>query len=142
MRVQDVMTKNVISISPDEPVAVAARLLSRYNVGVLPVCSADQKLHGIITDRDIVLRCVAAGEDPTALTVRKAMTSRVVSASPEDSAAVASSTMAREQVRRLPVEKDGKLVGMVSLGDLAQQPDYSMEAADALADICCNIRSR
>lgn len=142
MRVKDVMSKQVVSVGPEESLEVAARLLSRYNVGVLPVCTADRQLQGMLTDRDIVLRCVAAGQQPDRMSVRQAMTGRVISTRPEDHAEVASALMAREQVRRLPVTENGRLVGILSLGDLAVRPDYSMEAAETLSEISSNIQSR
>jgi len=142
MRVKDVMSKQVVSVGPEESLEVAARLLSRYNVGALPVCTADKQLQGMLTDRDIVLRCVAAGQQPDRMSVRQAMTGRVISARSEDHAEVASALMAREQVRRLPVTENGRLVGILSLGDLAVRPDYSMEAAEALSEISSNIQSR
>ena len=142
MRVKDVMSKQVVSVGPEESLEVAARLLSRYNVGALPVCTADKQLQGMLTDRDIVLRCVAAGQQPDRMSVRQAMTGRVISARSEDQAEVASALMAREQVRRLPVLENGRLVGILSLGDLAVRPDYSMEAAEALSEISSNIQSR
>lgn len=108
---------------------MAARLLARYNVGALPVCGTDGRLRGMVTDRDIVLRCVAAEEDPQRTKVADIMTRRVFSVEPQTSAKTATELMAREQIRRLPVEQDGKLIGMVSLGDFAKAPDYSTEAA-------------
>lgn len=140
MQIKDVMTKDVVTVLPEETVAVAGRLMARHNIGALAVCSRDGSLRGMLTDRDIVLRCVAAEEDPTKLTVRQVMTRRVVSVGPGDPAAVASSRMAREQIRRLPVEHDGKIVGMVSLGDLTQQRQFHMEVADTLCDICSSVR--
>ena len=104
MQVSDVMTKNVVTIGPEEPVAVAARTLSRGNVGSLPVCAADGRLRGMVTDRDIVLRSVAANEDAGQQTVREIMTRRLVTVSPEDPLNLAAGLMAREQVRRLPVQ--------------------------------------
>ena len=64
MQVKEVMSRRIIAISPEETVAVAARLLSQHNIGALPVCSRDGRLRGMVTDRDIVVRCVAAGDDP------------------------------------------------------------------------------
>lgn len=142
MRVKDVMSKQVISVSPEENLEVAARLLSRYNVGALPVCGPDRRPEGMLTDRDIVLRCVAAGQQADRMSVRQAMSSRVISARADDHAEVASALMAREQVRRLPVTDNGRLVGILSLGDLAVQPDCSLEAAEALSEISSNIQSR
>ena len=60
MQVKDLMSSGVISITPEENASLAARLIARHNIGALPVCSSDGKLRGILTDRDIVLRCVAA----------------------------------------------------------------------------------
>lgn len=140
MQIKDVMTKDVVTVLPEETVAVAGRLMARHNIGSLAVCSRDGTLRGMLTDRDIVLRCVAAGEDPSEQTVRQVMTRRVVSVGPGDPAAVASDRMAREQIRRLPVEHDGKIVGMVSLGDLTQQRQFHMEVADTLCDICSTVR--
>ncbi len=142
MQVRDVMSTNVVTIAPDESAQVAARLLSRHNIGVLPVCTADGRLQGVLTDRDIVLRCVAAQEDPGKTAVRNIMTTRVVTVAPTDDARTATALMAREQVRRLPVAEQGKVVGMVSIGDVAVRQDVSTEAADCLSEICGNIAHR
>ncbi len=140
MQVKDVMTRDVVTVLPEETLSVAGRLMARHNIGALAVCSRDGSLRGMLTDRDIVLRCVAANEDPSSMLVRQAMTRRIVSVGPGDPAEVASNRMAAEQVRRLPVELGGKVVGMVSLGDLTQQRQFQMEAAEALCDICSGVR--
>lgn len=124
MKVKDVMTRRIVSVAPEESAAVAARLLARYNVGALPVCTAEGRLKGVVTDRDIVLRCVAAEEEPSRTKISEIMTRRVVSVDAGEQAEAAAQIMAREQIRRLPVEENGKLVGMVSLGDLAVVPDF------------------
>lgn len=142
MQVKDVMTKEVICVQPDETVAVASRLMARHNLGVLAVCSPDGKLRGMVTDRDVVLRCVAADEDPAELKVKQVMTRRVVTVDPEDSLETASKRMAAQQVRRLPVERDGRLAGMVSLADLTRAPELRMEVAEALCDICDPVRKQ
>lgn len=140
MRVKDCMTKQVISIGAGEPVSVAARLMARYNLGALPVRGADGQLEGMLTDRDIVLRCIAAERSPTDVRVREVMTRSVAAAAPDTDATAAAGIMAARQVRRLPVTEDGRLVGMVSLADLSRRPDYMMEAAEALEDICACVR--
>ena len=140
MKVQELMSEKVISVSPEEPVSAAARLLSRYNIGALPVCGRDGRLRGLVTDRDIVLRCVAAEEDAAEVKVSEVMTRRLVSVGAEDSVKSAADLMSERQVRRLPVEKNGKLVGMLSLGDLAKVPDFTAEAGTALGEISENIR--
>lgn len=140
MKVKEVMTTNVVCIEPNESAAVAARLLSRFNIGALPVCTKDGRLCGMVTDRDIVLRCVAADDDAQTVKVSEIMTRRIYSVDAQDSVQNASALMARQQIRRLPVEEDGKLVGMVSLGDVAKLHDYSMEAAEALSEISMNTK--
>ena len=140
MRVKDCMTKQVISVGAGEPVSVAARLMARYNLGALPVRGTDGQLEGMLTDRDIVLRCIAAERSPKAVRVREVMTRSVAAAAPDTDATAAAGIMAAGQVRRLPVTEEGRLVGMVSLADLSRRPDYMMEAAEALEDICAGVR--
>lgn len=141
MQVKALMNKNVIPIDREESVEVAARLLSAYNVGVLPVCNRDGSLCGMITDRDLVVRCMAAGREPGKTKVSQVMTGRVVTVKPDTDAAVAAHLMGREQVRRLPVTENGRICGMIGLSDLAGREENVMDAADALADITANISS-
>ena len=140
MQVKDIMSEKVVSVSPEENLSVAARLLSRYNIGALPVCTKDGKLKGMVTDRDIVLRCVAAEDDANSVKVADIMTRRVVCVDATQSLQDASDLMAQKQVRRLPVQDKGRLVGMISIGDLAKVPNFSVEAAAALSDIASNVR--
>ena len=139
MKVREIMTKNVVRIHPDEPVEVAARALTHYNVGVMPVCGNDGRVCGVVTDRDLVTRCVASGRNTGTTTVRDVMTGRVISAGPEMDVSAAAHLMGKEQVRRLPVVENGKLCGMVSLGDLSKREENVMDAADALAEITANV---
>ena len=142
MKLRDIMTNPVIRIHPDESVAVAARTLAHYNIGILPVCGNDGRVCGLITDRDLVTRCLAAGRTPEATTVREVMTAQVISAAPDMEAGVAAGLMGREQIRRLPVMENGRLCGMVSLGDLAQREETVYDAGDALTEISSTLSSR
>ena len=142
MKLREVMASPVIRIHPDESVAVAARTLERYNIGILPVCGADGRLCGLVTDRDLVTRCVAAGKSPVNTTVREVMTSKIISAAPDMDAGQAAGIMGRQQVRRLPVVENGRLCGMVSLGDLSRQQESCARAADALSDISSPLSRR
>ena len=139
MEVRDLMNASVVSVEPTSSAALAARLISRHNVGALPVCSEDKRLRGMITDRDIVLRCVAAEEDPAQTMVRDIMTRNCATVSPGDDCREATRLMAAQQVRRLPVVEGGKVVGMISLGDLAKSRRFDMETAQALSEISENI---
>ena len=97
---------------------------------------------GLVTDRDIVTRCLAAGRSPGATTVREVMTANVITAGPDMEASVAAGLMGSRQVRRLPVVENGKLCGMVSLGDLALREESSYDAGDALMEISNGLSSR
>lgn len=136
MKVREVMSVPAIRISAEESVEVAARWLQHYNIGALPVCASDGRVCGLVTDRDLVTRCLASGRKPGYTPVREVMSGNVVSVRPDATADEAAKLMARRQVRRLPVMENGKLCGMVSLGDLAVGEE---SAARALTEICANV---
>ena len=142
MKLREIMTGAVVRINPEETVAVAARTLARYNIGMLPVCGGDGRLCGVVTDRDLVTRCIAAGKEPTRTTVREVMTSNVVSARQDMDTVAAAQLMGRQQIRRLPVLENGRLCGMVSLGDLASKEETAYDATDALSGISRNVSVR
>ena len=140
MNVKDCMNHHVIAVEPEESVAVASRLMARHNVGALPVRARDASLCGIVTDRDVVLRCVALERSPQETTVARVMTDRVASVPPTASLSQAAAILSREQVRRLPVVEGRRIVGMVSLGDLSHREETAMEAAEALSEITANVK--
>ena len=142
MEVKELMNPSVVTIEPGASAALAARLLSRHNVGALPVCGADGRLRGMVTDRDIILRCIAAEEDPAQTPVRDIMTRGCAWVEPRSDCRQATQLMAQRQVRRLPVVEGGKVVGIVSLADLARSQRFDMEAAQALGEISENIVRR
>ena len=142
MKVREVMTSPVVRIHPDENAEVAARALAHYNIGVLPVCAGDGQLRGLVTDRDLVTRCVAAGRSPCATSVAQVMTKQVVSVPPDAEATQAAELMRAQQVRRLPVLENGRLCGMVSLGDLARGGEGPLEAGRTLRDITSELSRR
>ena len=142
MKLRDIMTNQVVKIQPEETVAVAARMLEHNNIGAMPVCGSDGRLCGMLTDRDIVTRCLASGKSPQTTTVREIMTGKVYVGRPDMEVSLAAGLMGREQIRRLPVMENGKLCGMVSLGDLARKEESSIEAGDALTEISSNLSSR
>ena len=137
MKIREVMSKPVIRIQRDETVEVAARVLAHYNIGALPVCGSDGRLCGLVTDRDLVTRCVAAGKNPGRTTVAQVMSGGVVGIEPDLSTGEAAKIMGACQIRRLPVLENGKLCGMVSLGDLA---GGQMDTSQTLTKISANIR--
>lgn len=142
MFVREIMTARPITVSPEEPVSAAARLLSRCNLGALPVADKTGRLRGILTDRDITLRCVALENDPQTTKVSEIMSRGIVTAAPGETVSAAAARMAREQVRRLPVTENEKLVGMVSLCDLARREECRTECTEAVQSISANLTHR
>ncbi|HWI60792.1 MAG TPA: CBS domain-containing protein [Symbiobacteriaceae bacterium] len=134
MKLDQLMTRNVRTCSPDSTVQEAARIMSEVNCGAVPVVQGE-KLVGMITDRDIVLRCVAKGGDATKGKVSDCMTSDVTTCTTDTDAHTAANLMASKQIRRLPVVENGRLCGIVALGDLATVNIHVNEAGDALSSI-------
>lgn len=122
MNVSEVMTKQVETVSPQQTIKDAAELMQQLDTGVLPVGEND-RLVGMVTDRDIVIRAIAQGRGPDA-EVREAMTESVLYCFEDDSIEDAAKQMGEAQVRRLPVmNRDKRLVGIIALGDLALAAD-------------------
>ncbi len=133
MKVRDIMTKDVASLSSNDSIAHAAQLMKQYNVGSLPVCTKD-KIIGIVTDRDITVRSVASGQE-TGIRVGDIMSSNLVVGSPEMDVKDAAMLMSDRQIRRLPIVENNSLIGIVALGDISLEPEYKSSAVEALTDI-------
>jgi CBS domain-containing protein len=135
MQVGDLMTRSVELISPTDTIHDAARKMTDEDFGVLPVAEFD-RLVGVVTDRDIVTRAVARGKDPDATLVREVMSTDVKYVFEDDSSDAAARHMARLQVKRLPVlNREKRLVGILSLGDMATMRMTRDEAGEALSAI-------
>lgn len=117
---RDVMTAGAECVGEDETLTVAAQKMAELGVGALPICGSDNRLKGMVTDRDIVVECIAKGGDPSSTTARSISDGKPVTIGADDSLNEALRTMAERQVRRLPVIDGHDLVGMVSLADLAR----------------------
>jgi CBS domain-containing protein len=134
LKIKDIMTKDVACLRSDDTVERAAQLMKQYNVGSIPVCT-DDKLIGIITDRDIAVRSVASGNDITHQAVKDVMTESVIFGSPEMDVHDAARLMSDRQIRRLPVVENNSLIGIVALGDISLEPACKESAEEALKDI-------
>lgn len=134
MRIGEIMTLDPQTVRPEDTLQSAAQQMDDLNVGVLPVCEGD-RLIGVLTDRDIVIRSTSAGQDPRTATVADAMTTDARTVTEDASVLDAIHIMEEHQLRRVPVVNEaGKLVGIVSLlGDLAAAG--TPEAGDALEAI-------
>lgn len=128
----DVMTRDPVTLTASTTLSEAARMMALHEIGdVIVTDDEGAAMCGVVTDRDIVVRCVATDDDPKTTTLGSICSRDLVSLSPDDSVDDAVSVMRTRAIRRLPVVQDGKAVGVVSLGDLAQDRD----PASALADI-------
>ncbi|MGZ4106379.1 MAG: CBS domain-containing protein [Tumebacillaceae bacterium] len=135
MKIRELMTTDVQTCAPEDTLQRAAAMMSDLDVGIIPVAEGGNKLHGVITDRDIVVRAVAKGMDINSTKVSDCVSGKVVTISPEATADEAAKLMADNQVRRLPVVENNKLCGIVAIGDLAVVGIHENEAGFALSEI-------
>lgn len=131
-RIRDVMTSQLVTLPPEATLVEAAAKMLDHGIGDVLVV-ADGRLYGIVTDRDIVLRAVAAGRVAQETAVAEVCSVDVTCVSPDEDAERVASLMRIRSVRRMPVVEDGELVGVVSLGDLAMHQDPSSALADISA---------
>ena len=120
MKVRDAMAKTVTTAKKNDKVIDVAKKMKQEDAGFMPVVDDGGRLIGVITDRDIVIRCIAEGHDPRAETAEHLMSTQVTTISPDDDIEEAGRKMEREEVRRLPVAENGRLVGVLSHGNLVQ----------------------
>jgi CBS domain-containing protein len=139
MNIRDVMTSNPRTVSPEDSIQNAARIMRDEDTGVVPVVENGRAV-GIVTDRDIVVRAVADGE--LNRPVRDIVSGDVIAARPDMSTKEAARLMSEHQVRRLPVVENERLVGIVSIGDLAVKSGDDRRMGDALEDISQGVKER
>jgi CBS domain-containing protein len=134
MKVHEIMTAHARCVGPDDTLVEVAGLMRELDVGALPICDND-RLAGMVTDRDIVLRGTADGKDPNTTTVRDVMSQGIIYVFADQDVEEAARIMEEKQIRRLPVlSREKRLVGIVSLGDLATSSS-PMFSGQALRDV-------
>jgi CBS domain-containing protein len=134
MLVKDIMSNNIVSLSSEDSIERAAQMMKQFDVGSIPVCS-QEKLIGMVTDRDIILRSVATGTNGNKQKISEVMTSNPVTGNPDMDVHDAAKIMIDEQIRRLPIVQNNNLVGIVSLGDISVEPILQDNAEEALRNI-------
>jgi CBS domain-containing protein len=138
MNIRDVMTHNPRTVSPQDSIQNAARIMRDEDTGVVPVVDNGKPV-GVITDRDIVVRAVAEGGQLNR-PVRDIVTSELVAATPDMSLSEATQLMSAHQIRRLPVVENNRLVGIVSIGDIAVKEGKDSRVGDALQHISEGVK--
>lgn len=133
---RDIMTSNPSAVRPQAALREIARIMRDENTGIVPVCEADGRLLGVVTDRDIVMRTLADDESPLQATARDVMTDDVEAVTPDEELRDVVHLMGERQVRRIPVvERGDRLVGIISMADVATRADYDEDLQDALEEI-------
>ncbi|MEC1548390.1 CBS domain-containing protein [Bacillus rugosus] len=132
MKIRDIMTKNVECCEPTASITELAKKMRDSNVGSIPICE-NGTLQGIVSDRDIVTRCLA--ESQMNANASDIMSTDIVSGHPDMSAEEASQLMAEHQIRRLPILENERIAGIVALGDLSVEKDTDQKAGEALSEI-------
>lgn len=133
MKVREIMTREPSTLSPASTIGEAATIMRQDDCGSVPIVEGG-RLVGIITDRDIVIRILAGGKDPKTAHVSEAMTADPVTVGPDASLDEAQKVMAERQVRRLPVVENGRLVGLVVIGQVARRDD-ARDVGETLKDV-------
>ncbi len=139
MKVSEIMTRDPQTAQFDSTLEEVATLMKDQDVGAIPVIDEENELAGVITDRDIVVRCIAEGKDPSDTTVEEVFSEDLSTIGPEAEVEEAAHLMAEKQVRRLPVVEDGKLIGMISIGDISVKHD-ERESGKALQEISQGVK--
>lgn len=142
MKVKDCMSTNVCCCTPESKIADVAKEMQSNHVGCIPVCDCDNKVVGVLTDRDIILRTIACDKDAKQTPVSDVMTCNTCCCTPDTDVEEATKLMSELQIRRIPVCDDqNKIVGILSLGDLALNDKEigAKQVCDTLENICgCN----
>ena len=120
MKVKDCMCEDVCCVRPETKIQEVAKLMNQHHIGCVPVCDDNNCICGIVTDRDIILRCVACNKDTNQTATSDIMTCNVTTCKQDDEMTNAQTKMEQKQIRRLPVcDSNNQVVGILTLGDLA-----------------------
>lgn len=139
MKVKDYMCKQVWCVNPNTKLNEVAKLMSEHHIGSIPVCDDNNCICGIITDRDVLLRCVACDKDAKQTPVSEIMTCNVCTCKEDDEMKIAENKMSQNQIRRLPVcDQNNHVIGILTIGDLAQNDTKlgKQDVCTTISEIC------
>lgn len=142
MKVKECMCGDVCFCSPNNSISDVAKKMCEKHVGCIPVCDDTNCVVGILTDRDIILRSVACGKDANTTKVSDVMTCNTKCCDCETEVTEASKIMGNEQIRRIPVTENGKLVGILTLGDLARNKQLDNQFVGQTAECICGCNEK
>ena len=137
MKVKECMTDKISFAKPEATVKEVATLMMDEHVGCIPICDNNKKIVGLVTDRDLILRTIACDKNPSTTPVSEVMTTKVYNVAPDSEISEASKIMCDYQVKRVPVIEDDQIVGIITVGDLANnQSITSNDVGDTVEKIC------
>lgn len=138
MKIKDCMECNVYYLKPENTVQECAKMMSDNHIGCVPVCDSEDNIVGLVTDRDIILRSIAWDKDVKTTPISEIMTTKVCCCNKDVEIKEAQELMSQNQIRRLPiVDDDNKIIGILTLGDLAKSDNVNnKEVSDTLETIC------
>lgn len=137
MKVNECMCHDVLWVNPETSVCDCANLMAEHKIGCIPVCDANQKVVGLITDRDILLRTVCQNKNIKATQVSEVMTTNVCCCNSDEHINTAQRLMSENQIRRLPITENDKIVGILSIGDISRNPNTDKESFIITIDNIC-----
>jgi len=142
MKVKECMCNNVYYCTPNTKVSDVAKMMNQNGVGCIPVCNDEKCVVGILTDRDIILRSVACDKDASNTCVSDIMTCNTICCDCNEEVNTAAENMGKTGIRRIPVTENGKLVGILTMGDLAKHQNISCNCVGTTFEHICNCDQR
>lgn len=142
MRVKECMCKKVVRATPETTLTEVAKLMQQNDVGCIPICNNENNVVGFITDRDIITRCVASNKQCGQTKASDIMTTNVIKTTPDTEIDDATQTMSTNQIKRLPVIENNQIVGMLTIGDLAQHQDISSKEVGTTVECICGCQDK
>ncbi|MBR3152120.1 MAG: CBS domain-containing protein [Clostridia bacterium] len=142
MKVKDCMSHEVYFVTEETPIKVVAKIMADNHIGSIPVCTDKKELLGFVTDRDIVLRAVSNGLDINTTTVSDIMSTKILRTTPDSSIEDAQEVMSTNQIRRLPVMENNKVVGILTMGDLAQNDEIGSHTVGQVVENICDCEGK
>lgn len=144
MKVKECMCNNVLYCKPETTINDVAKQMNQNHIGCMPVCDNNNNLVGLVTDRDIILRAVACDKNTVTTPVSEIMTTKIYSCDSNAELSEATKLMSDMQIKRVPVLDNGKVIGIITLGDLANNEEVSGKTVNQiLENICnCNVNAK
>lgn len=137
MKVKECMCEEVFTCTPETTISQVAKMMSENHIGCVPVCDNQQEVVGIVTDRDIILRAIACDKEASHTRVSDIMTTNTTCCEENDEISQASKLMGEYQIRRIPVTENGRIVGILTLGDLAKHKNINHTEVGQTAENIC-----